>query len=211
MQNITSESPDPAGTYTYRDHRSWTVSSRLELIRGRIYPLPRAEHMQHQYAVTAIASALHRHIRGHGFVFPGPLDVLLTDDNDYENAQTVLQPDITVVCDSSKLKPRGCFGAPDLVVEITSPSTVKRDLHEKLRLYEEFGVREYWVVQPRDRTLVVHSPGPDGRYVPSRLITMGDTIPSRIFPDLQIDSESMFTDVVEEPEGWYGENVVRIG
>lgn len=159
----------------------------------------------------SLSSKFFTHLSGECHVFPAPFDVILAHDGDYENAQTVLQPDITVVCDSSKLKPRGCFGAPDLVVEITSPSTVKRDLHEKLRLYEEFGVREYWVVQPRDRTLVVHSPGPDGRYVPSRLITMGDTIPSRIFPDLQIDSESLFTDVVEEPEGWYGENVVRIG
>ena len=145
-----------------------------------------------------------------GFVLAGPFDVILTHDTDYESAQTVLQPDITVVCDNRKLRPRGCFGAPDLVVEIISPSTVKRDLHEKMKLYEEFGVREYWIVHPRDRTLVIHSPGPDGRYVPSMLMTSGDLIQSRIFPTLTFDLDSIFTDIVEEPEGWYGENAVRI-
>ena len=209
--SITSlASLNPDGLYTYRDYLSWSFSERVELILGKIFPMSPAPQTQHQHCLMALSSKLYTHLGPNCHVFPAPFDVILTKDDDVENARTVLQPDITVVCDPAKLKPRGCFGAPDLIVEIISPSTVKRDLHEKMRLYEEFGVKEYWIIHPRDRTLVIHSPGPDGQYLPSRLMTTGDIIPGNLFPGLQLDLDGIFTNVVEEPEGWYGENFVRI-
>jgi len=157
-----------------------------------------------------LATTLHRQLKDRCRVFPAPFDVILATDHDFQNARTVLQPDITVVCDAEKLKTGGCFGAPDLVIEIISPSTVRRDLHEKLKLYEAFGVPEYWIVHPRDKTLVILSPGPDGRYQTSSLMTSGDTVHSRIFSGLQIDLEELFTDVVREPDPLYGGHVIRI-
>ena len=210
MEITSLENLNPDGIYTYRDYLSWKLTERVELILGKLFPMSPAPQTQHQHGLMALSSKLFIHLGGGCHVFPAPFDVIFSHDENYENARNILQPDITVVCDIRKLKPRGCFGAPDLVVEIISPSTVKRDLHEKMKLYEEFGVREYWVVHPRDRTLVIHSPGPDGRYVPSMLMTSGDLIQSRIFPTLTFDIDSIFTDIVEEPEGWYGENAVRI-
>lgn len=211
MEVTSLASLDPYGSYTYRDYLSWRFAERVEIILGKIFPMSPAPQTQHQHCLMSLASRFFNHFHGTCHVFPAPFDVILTHDGDYDKAQTIIQPDITVVCEGSKLKQRGCFGAPDLVVEIISPSTVKRDLHEKMSLYEEFGVREYWIVHPRDRTLVIHSPGQDGRYVPSRMMTSGDIVRSRIFPELEIEAGIVFTDIVEEPEGWYGENVVRIG
>lgn len=201
---------NPDALYTYRDYLSWSFTERVELILGKIFPMSPAPKTQHQHCLMALSSRFFTHLNNSCHVFPAPFDVILAQDGDYENAATVLQPDITVVCDRQKLRAEGCFGAPDLVVEIISPSTVKRDLHEKMKLYEQFGVREYWIVHPRDRTLVIHNPGPDGLYLPSRLLTTGDFIQSSVFPGMQLELDTLFTDAVEEPEGVYGANVVRI-
>ncbi|MFZ9505275.1 MAG: Uma2 family endonuclease [Cyclobacteriaceae bacterium] len=88
--------------------------------------------------------------------------------------------------------------------------TVRRDLHEKLNIYETFGVREYWIVHPKDKTMLIMTPDKDGYYRPSRLMTTGDVIDSRIFPGLKLDLDELFADVVQEPELLYGDNVVRI-
>jgi hypothetical protein len=81
-----------------------------------------------------------------------------------EDILTVVQPDISVVCDPTRLDEKGCLGAPDLIVEILSPATSRRDWKEKFSLYEEFGVREYWIVDPAGQTVVVFTRGADARF-----------------------------------------------
>ena len=201
---------DPNATYTYRDYLQWDFTERIELILGKIFPMSPVPKTQHQHAVTVLLFSLHQQLRESCRVFPAPFDVILTTNTDIKKATTVVQPDITVVCDSKKLRDGGCFGAPDLIVEVISPFTVRRDLHEKLNIYETFGVREYWIVHPKDKTMLIMTPDKDGYYRPSRLMTTGDVIDSRIFPGLKLDLDELFADVVQEPELLYGDNVVRI-
>ena len=197
-------------SYTYGDYLKWQFTERVELILGKIFPMSPAPRTQHQHAVTVLSSGLYRQLRESCRVFPAPFDVILTHESNFKKAATVVQPDIVVVCDASKLKEGGCFGAPDLIVEVISPSTVRRDLHEKLRLYESFGVREYWIIHPIDKTLLIMTPNAEGFYISSRLITTGDRIDSKVFPGLEFDLNELFTDVVQEPEPLYGLDVVRI-
>ena len=89
-------------------------------------------------------------------IYAAPFDVRLPDgDEPDDDIVTVVQPDLVVVCDRNKLDERGCKGAPDLIIEILSPSTVSKDLHDKFKLYERVGVKEYWIVHPQDQTVMV--------------------------------------------------------
>lgn len=197
---------DPDTTYTYQDYLNWQFTERVELILGKIFPMSPAPQTQHQHAITVLTTGLYTQLGNTCRVFAAPFDVILASDNNYEKATTVVQPDITVVCDVSKLRPEGCFGPPELVVEIISPSTIKRDLQDKRGIYEDAAVPEYWIVQPREKTLTILTLGQDGRYQASPPMTAGDRLQSRIFPDLYIDLNPVFTDVVKEPEPTYAQS-----
>jgi len=127
-------------------------------------------------------------------VYESPFDVRLvknkgTSDNEIE---TVVQPDICVVCDLDKLDDKGCVGAPDLIIEILSPSTIKKDYTEKFNLYEENGVKEYWIANPEGRSLQVFHLE-NGIY--EELETYEekeDIITSKLFPDLIIKMIDVF-------------------
>ena len=125
-------------------------------------------------------------------VYNAPFDVRLPVQNQKKPNQiyTVVQPDICVICDLTKLDDDGCLGAPDWIIEITSPRTTKNDFNEKFNLYEESGVREYWIVQPKEKTVSVYVLE-DGRYA---LVDVyeSDEIPGRIFPELIISHERIF-------------------
>ena len=98
-------------------------------------------------------------------VYAAPFDVRLPEKNENsESASNVVQPDISVICDKSKLDDRGCFGAPDLIVEILSPFTGKRNIKDKFFLYEKHGVKEYWIIHPYEKTLQVYKLGSDSEY-----------------------------------------------
>ena len=107
----------------------------------------------------------------------------------------LVQPDICIVCDPSKLDERGCIGAPDLIVEVISPSTSKRDLNEKFSLYEKSGVHEYWVVYPNDRAVVVFILKPNGKYNDGKtydLIIGPSKVPVKTLKELKIDLKELF-------------------
>jgi Uma2 family endonuclease len=138
--------------YTYADYLTWQFKERVELIRGWIHKMSPAPLDQHQ----RIASSLHGDIyqffkRRVCQVRPAPYDVRLLDaKKSTEDTQiyTVVQPDICVICDISKIDRRGCIGAPDWIIEILSPGNSKTEMQDKYALYEENGVKEYWIVQP---------------------------------------------------------------
>ncbi len=109
-----------------------------------------------------------------------------------EEIRTVVQPDLVVVSDPKKLDEKGCVGAPDLIVEITSPSTAGKDLKEKLDLYERRGVREYWIVHPGDETVMVFRLDTQFRYGRPDMFAKGDTVPVGILPDISIPLEKIF-------------------
>lgn len=195
---------DQTKHYTYADYLTWKFQERVELILGKVFRMSPAPTSSHQYVVSVLHGTLFQFLKGKTCkVFPAPFDVILPLDPGVLN--TVVQPDITVICDSSKITERGCEGAPDLIVEVVSRSSVARDLHEKYNLYEQVGIPEYWVVHPYDRTLVIFLLQRGGSYQPSKPLTKGDIAASHILPGFTINLDELFADVVQEPEEEYVE------
>ncbi len=151
--------------YTYRDLRSWPDDERWELIDGTAWNMSPAPSREHQRVSGNIYTAIRAHLHG-GLceVYAAPFDVFLpaSEDQELDDVDTVIQPDLSVICDSAKLIDEGCRGAPDLVVEILSPWTSKKDLADKHALYERSGVREYWVIDPAGRYVHVYRRGEKG-------------------------------------------------
>jgi Uma2 family endonuclease len=143
--------------FTYGDYRTWPDDERWELIDGVAYDMSPAPGFRHQMVSSELVAQLVAHLRDSSCrVLAAPFDVRLPRGDEADDAiDTVVQPDLVVVCDKKKLDEKGCKGAPDLVIEILSPSTSSKDLHEKYELYERVGVKEYWIVHSLDRTVIV--------------------------------------------------------
>jgi len=148
MATITSLSQlDPKGTYTYADYLTWKFEQALEVIRGKILPMA-APSRTHQRLSWNLTVTFGNHFKNHRCeAYAAPFDVRLYDRKKSLKADrdiyTVVQPDLCVVCDLTKLDERGCLGAPDLIVEILSPGNSAREMKIKKDLYAECGVREY--------------------------------------------------------------------
>jgi Uma2 family endonuclease len=198
--------------YSYADYLSWKFAERVELIKGKIFKMSPAPSVLHQQVSTALMVQIGRYMNGHPCqVFHAPFDVRLPIKSTADDqVHTVLQPDITVICDPNKLDSRGCNGAPDLVVEIISPSSANRDLHEKYDQYEEAGVKEYWVVYPAEGSISQFVLDSNGKYQAKRPYTFIDNIESAAIPGLVIALDDIFPSSLREPEGEYGEKVRRL-
>jgi Uma2 family endonuclease len=184
---------DPNGTYTYADYLKWQFEESVELIKGKLYRMSPTPKRAHQLAVSHLLVDISLYFGGQPFeIYAAPFDVRLPVRNERKPDQlhTVVQPDICIVCDASKLDDDGCLGAPDWVIEITSPRTAKNDFNEKFNLYEESGVREYWIVQPKEKAVNVYVLE-DGQYALVDVYESGE-IPCRIFPDLTISHDRIF-------------------
>ena len=139
--------------YTYSDYLEWDDDQRWELIDGVRF-LMSAPSTRHQELSSNLHGQLFNLLKGKQCkVFFAPFDVRLNAET-FDN--TVVQPDIMVICDRTKLDKAGCKGAPDFVIEILSPSTSSRDRHLKFDLYRKVGVREYWVVEPDENMVSAH-------------------------------------------------------
>jgi Uma2 family endonuclease len=144
--------------HTYGDYLTWSEDVRYELIDGIAYLMAPAPTLDHQDTAGELYLQLRQALEGRPCrVYIAPVDVRLpkADEAD-ERIDTVVQPDVLVVCDRRKLDQRGVRGAPDLVVEVLSPSTASHDQIRKRRVYERAGVRELWLVHPYDRMLTVY-------------------------------------------------------
>lgn len=151
--------------YTYADYMTWGEDERIEIIDGEVF-LMAAPSSIHQEISMEISRQLANYLEGKPCkIYAAPFDVRLfeKDGDALEDVDTVIEPDISVVCDKSRIDVRGCKGAPDLIVEILSPSSLRRDRLVKLRLYQRAGVREYWIVDPENRTVQVFLLDGDGR------------------------------------------------
>ena len=198
--------------YTYSDYLTWKFNERVELILGKIFRMSPAPESQHQFISSSLMVEIGSFLKKKDCkVFSAPFDVRLPITNKKGNPNTVVQPDLCVICESGKIDKKGCNGAPDLVVEIVSDSTVERDLHEKYELYEKSEVKEYWVVHPNDKTLNIFLLDHSGKYVPSKPLTYSDIVESKVLVGLKLDLNEIFQDVVKEPEeGYLQEGVQRL-
>lgn len=191
---------DRSGRLTYRDYKAWPEEERWELIDGIAYDMSAASMVRHQGLAGILHGEIYAFLKGKPCrVFAAPIDVLLLrPGQDDDEADCVVEPDLVVVCDRSKIGERYIRGAPDLVVEILSTSTTEKDLNEKFALYERSGVREYWVVEPKAEWISRYAIGEDGRFGeplnwehdrgPSAL-------PSTVLEGFAIDPESLFAEV----------------
>lgn len=167
-------------TYTIKDIYALPEGQRAELIDGRIYDMAPPMRI-HQHLIMNLSAAIHNYIntqKGPCLVYPAPFAVFLNKDN-----KNYVEPDISVICDKSKLDDRGCNGAPDWIIEIVSPSTSQLDYGIKLFKYRTAGIREYWIINPATRTVNVYD---FDRETGTNQYTFDDTIPVSIFEDLSI-------------------------
>ena len=180
--------------YTYGDYLTWDEGDRWEIIEGRAYDMSPAPATAHQHVSAALTAQLFTHFSDKPCnVFAAPFDVRLplSDEAD-EDIETVVQPDIVMVCDPHKLDERGCRGAPDWIIEILSPSTAAKDMITKKALFEKHGVREYWLVHPIDRIVTALLLGDSGTFGEAKVSEARHTQQVEIFPDIHIDWDRVF-------------------
>lgn len=200
-------------TYTYADYLTWRLRERVELIMGRIFKMSPAPSAIHQSVSMLLAGAFLNYLKGKTCkVFHAPFDVRLSKGNPVtdEDFETVVQPDICVICDLNKIDEKGCRGAPDLIVEIVSKNSVQKDLHEKFELYESTGVKEYWIVHPNDKSLTIFFLDDKGKYIASKPLTIGDVTNSKVLNDLHLNLDEIFEDIMKEPMEEYNVRQKRL-
>ncbi|UOF92242.1 Uma2 family endonuclease [Fodinisporobacter ferrooxydans] len=180
--------------FTYKDYMKWSDEERWELIRGVPYNMTPAPSRKHQEIVGELYRVLGNYLEGkscRAFIAPFDVRLALAEESD-EDVENVIQPDIVVVCDTTKLDEKGCKGSPDLVIEVLSPATAKKDRYEKFRLYEQAKIREYWIVDPLNRFVEAYSLE-DGKYpLPAAIYEKGDQIKVGVLEDCIIDLNRVF-------------------
>ncbi|MFN3487998.1 MAG: Uma2 family endonuclease [Emticicia sp.] len=180
--------------YSYADYLKWEIKERVELFKGFVRQIS-APARKHQ----DLSRNLTRQIDNYFYpkkckFYVAPFDVRLTkfDETKDKEILTVVQPDICVICDEKKLDKRGCLGSPDLIVEIQSPGNTKREMKDKFELYEEAGVREYWIVDSVQNFVLVYYLNEAGKYIGTKPYSQEEIFNSVIFPELEVDLNKVF-------------------
>jgi len=185
--------------YTYADYVLWKFNERVELLKGYLRQMA-APSRKHQRVSAKLNAAFFTNFAGHScHVYAAPFDVRLPKKNPVginpKDVYTVVQPDICVVCDLSKLDDAGCLGSPDLIVEILSPSNSKTDLFDKYKIYEEAGVKEYWIANPMEKLLQQYILNDiSQRYELLNVATTDEQLTAHIFPMLEVNVADIFED-----------------
>jgi len=188
---------DLSKKYTYADYLTWQFDEMVELIRGKVFRMSPAPSRIHQQISSNLLKSIFSQLNQESCqVFHAPFDVRLplpTTQQQPNKLDTVVQPDICVVCDHSKLDTQGCNGAPDWIIEILSPATSKKDLTEKFDIYQHAGVTEYWVVYPFEKTVSVFRLNAQGEYQLTRInpFVEGEMVPVVVF-DFEVDLGAVF-------------------
>ena len=182
---------DDAQHFNYGDYCQWPDDQRWELIDGQAYAMT-APSRFHQELLFEIGRQI-----GNFFldkpckVYIAPFDVRLPESNENkadELIETVVQPDLSVICDQNKLDDKGCRGAPDWVIEVLSPSTALTDMNLKLQLYQRHGVQEYWLLHPTEHWGMVYVLNAQGAYdLPATMFALEEKTAVAVFPELEID------------------------
>jgi Uma2 family endonuclease len=180
--------------HCYGDYLTWPGDIRYELIDGNAYTMSPTPDLAHQDVAGEIYLQAANILTGKPCrAFIAPVDVRLPKHNEAdESIDTVVQPDVLVVCDSSKLDRRGVRGAPDWIVEVLSTSTAGHDQIKKRNLYERHGVKEYWLIHPMDRVLTVYRLTDDQYGKPELYELTGETQVG-VLPDIVIQWDELVT------------------
>ena len=199
MENSVEEPIlDYGKIYTYADYLQWRFKERIEIIKGKVFKMSPAPARLHQKVSRELGGIFYNHFRNHKCEFyVAPFDVRLIDKRKKsakdEDIITVFQPDICVVCDPKKLDKKGCLGAPDFIIEILSPGNSKKEMKYKYELYEENGVKEYWIVDYREKVIWRYVLK-DNIYIGLKPLIEEEMATSSIFPDLSFLVGEIFED-----------------
>ena len=181
--------------YTFADYLTWFDNKRRKLIDGfiKIFAAPVRKH---QDVSGELFLELKNYIRKKKCkIYHAPFDVRFPKNGETENDKiyTVVQPDISIICDRTKLDKLGCIGGPDMIIEIISKSTAKKDTETKFKLYEEHGVKEYWLVRPHEETVTVFVLDKNKKYQFIKTYPNDTKVPVNIFnSNLIIDLKEIF-------------------
>ena len=192
---------DLNGSYNYADYLTWQFEETVELIKGKITLMCPGPNVKHQRLSMRLSSRLFFYFESKACqVFSAPFDVRLYDRNKSllanKDVTTVVQPDICVICDNSKLDEQGCNGAPDWIIEILSKGNSKKEVKTKHALYAESGVKEYWLVFPYEEVITQFVLNDETRQYQLTNSYAGDDVAlPYLFPDLAIDLSVLFKDV----------------
>ncbi len=186
--------------YTYADYLTWQFSERVELIKGWINKMSPAPKRIHQEFSRRIEVQIDQYLKNKDCkIYDAPFDVRLIKNKGQHNKEidTVVQPDICVICDLEKLDDYGCVGAPDWIIEILSKSSMKTDEVDKFQLYEENRVKEYWIADTENCIIKAYLLNEKtNKYELINYYTNEyEDIPVSIFPDLKFDYNSLFKDL----------------
>ena len=184
------------GVYSYADYLTWQFDQAVELVKGKIFPMS-APSRRHQGISRELNGIFYNHFKGETCAFyAAPFDVRLSDKRKSARANrdvlTVIQPDICIICDPDKLDDKGCLGSPDLVVEILSPGNSSREMKTKKDLYEENGIREYWIIDPEHETAFQFHLTETNVYSPATIYVSDELLTSAIFPGLTVSLTDVF-------------------
>lgn len=188
---------DLTKTYSFADYLTWKFQERIELIKGKIFHMSPAPNRYHQRVSGNLHGIFWSLLKGHTCgLYSAPFDVRLINfkkSTDENQILTVVQPDLCIVCDRSKLDDKGCIGSPDLVVEILSPGNTDREMGVKFDLYEENLVKEYWIIEPNDKTIFIYTLQNE-KYIGLKPQIHLDIIKSPLFPDFNFEIAEIFKD-----------------
>lgn len=186
--------PQEEKQFTYADYLTWSENERIEIIDGVPY-MQATPSPEHQLVSGELFRQFANYLQGKPCnVYQAPFSVRLTkgDEKKDEDIKKVFEPDITIVCDKSKMDKRGCNGTPDLIIEIISPSSIKHDRVTKFNQYEKAGVLEYWIVEPEGKLVSIFVLESNGRYGRQEIYTEDEKIIVSMFPDLTVDLSTVF-------------------
>jgi Uma2 family endonuclease len=186
------EARQPEQRYSWRDYLGWPADERFELVDGAPYAMSPAPRRRHQEIGGALFSQLYTALKESGcHVFIAPFDVKLSPD-EMDEAPTVVQPDITVTCDDSKLTEQGMSGAPDLIIEIVSPDSGLADRGRKFDLYRRYGVREYWIADQEEQLVEVYLLTPEKEYRRAGVYGPTQTLSCSVVDNVNVDLSEVF-------------------
>jgi len=190
--------PLPAANlrYTFEDYLKWDEGERFELIDGEAMALASPSN-RHQEILVALIARFQIFLEGKKCrVYPAPFDVRLfeRDTDRPQDVDTIVQPDITIVCDRRKLDGHGCKGTPDMVVEILSPSTYRHDRLRKFNLYQRAGVREYWIIEPETESVQVFLLDGNGYLIPHEVYGRQDVAKVNVLDGCFIELSKVFAE-----------------
>jgi Uma2 family endonuclease len=187
---------DLSKKYSYADYLTWRFDEYVELLRGKISRMA-APSRAHQKAVGKFNYLLQGYLDDKRCeVYVAPFDVRLLDHKKStadKDVFTVVQPDVCVICDTTKLDDKGCLGSPDLIIEVLSPGTQKKDYDDKFELYAFNGVTEYWIVAPNDDLVSVYDLDDNNAYQFRKTYIRSEVIPSKVLVDFKCDLERVFS------------------